>query len=121
MNSSDITYLNQTNQFNHTDSVDQEDEWAVPRVILLIFKPIVMVFGTFGNLLSFAVMRRGSLKDVSTCFYMSMLALADTGQFGNLLGFLMISIREFSLKRPTGRALTLDWTANSFVIVVFEN
>ena len=29
----------------------------------------------------FIVMRTGSLIDVSTCFYMSILALADTGEY----------------------------------------
>ena len=58
MNSSDITYLNQSNQLNYTDNVEEEDDWEVPRIILLIFKPVAMVLGTFGNLLSFAVMRR---------------------------------------------------------------
>ena len=38
------------------------------------------VFGGFGNILTFIVMRRGSLKEVSTGFYMSVLALADTGK-----------------------------------------
>ena len=38
------------------------------------------VLGGFGNILTFIVMRGGSLKNVSTCFYMSMLALADTGK-----------------------------------------
>ena len=33
-----------------------------------------------GNLLSFVVLRRGELKKISTCFYMSVLALADTGR-----------------------------------------
>ena len=41
---------------------------------------LVSIFGPIGNILSFIVMRRGSLKDVSTCFYMSILALADTGE-----------------------------------------
>ena len=45
-------------------------------VISFIALPIL---GGFGNILTFIVMRRGSLKDVSTCFYMSILALADTG------------------------------------------
>ena len=41
---------------------------------------IITIFGTIGNILTFIIMRRGSLKDVSTCFYMSILALADTGE-----------------------------------------
>ena len=36
--------------------------------------------GGFVNILTFIVMQRGSLKEVSTCFYMSMLALANTGK-----------------------------------------
>ena len=32
-------------------------------------------------MLTFIVMQRGSLKEVSTCFYMSVLALADTGKY----------------------------------------
>ena len=47
-------------------------------VIAFITLPI---FGGFGNILTFIVMQRGSLKEVSTCFYMSMLALADTGKY----------------------------------------
>ena len=44
-----------------------------------IIFPIIIIGGTVLNILSFIVMRRGSLKEVSTCFYMSILALADTG------------------------------------------
>ena len=77
-----ITYLNQTNHLNNRISVEEEelsDDWEIPRLLNLSFKPVVVLFGTFGNVLSFIVMRRGSLKEVSTCFYMSMLAVADTG------------------------------------------
>ena len=51
-------------------------EWWV-NTIAYITLPVV---GGFGNILTFIVMQRGSLKDVSTCFYMSILALADTGK-----------------------------------------
>ena len=50
------------------------------RLIQLIVRPILVLFGTVGNILSFYIMRRGSLGDLSTCFYMSLLALADTGE-----------------------------------------
>ena len=50
-------------------------------MVWFIAYPILIIFGTFGNLLVFVVMRRGSLKHVSTCFYMSILGLADTGEF----------------------------------------
>ena len=54
-------------------------------MILLISYPILIVFGTLGNSLVFVVMSRGSLKHVSTCFYMSILALADTGKTSTIL------------------------------------
>ena len=44
-------------------------------------------FVLIGNLISFVVMRKGSMKDVSTCFYMSLLALADTGKISTCLPF----------------------------------
>ena len=52
----------------------------IVRIIDLTIKPILVVFGTIGNGLSFYIMRRTSLKNLSTCFYMSILALADTGE-----------------------------------------
>ena len=51
----------------------------IVRIIDLIVKPILVLFGTIGNGLSFYIMRRTSLKSLSTCFYMAILALADTG------------------------------------------
>ena len=48
------------------------------RWIHIIVRPILIVIGTTGNCLSFYIMRRTSLRDVSSCFYMSLLALADT-------------------------------------------
>ena len=40
----------------------------------------IAILGTIGNGLTFVVMQRGSLRNVSTCFYMAMLAVADTGK-----------------------------------------
>ena len=51
-------------------------EWWM-NAIAFIALPVV---GGFRNILTFIVMQRGSLKEVSTCFYMSKLALADTGK-----------------------------------------
>ena len=55
-------------------------EYEVERLIFVVTTPPLVVFGSFGNILTFIVMRTASLKDVSTCFYMSILALADTGE-----------------------------------------
>ena len=50
----------------------------VARLIQVIMRPMLVVLGTYGNAVSFYIMRRGSLKKVSTCFYMAILAIADT-------------------------------------------
>ena len=50
----------------------------IARMIQIIVRPILIIIGTIGNGLTFYIMRRTSLKDVSSCFYMSVLALADT-------------------------------------------
>ena len=84
--STSITMHNSTD-VPEDDTEDNEREIA--SVIHVAVRPLLIVFGTTGNILSFLVMRRGSLKTVSTCFYMSILALADTGKsrFINILIF----------------------------------
>ena len=76
-----------TEYYNFSDSttavvVDEETfKWTseeIARLIQVIVRPILIVIGTIGNLLTIYIMRRTSLKDVSSCFYMSILALADT-------------------------------------------
>lgn len=49
-------------------------------IIYAVGYTVIIVFGTIGNILVFIVMGKGSMRDVSTCFYMRMLALADTGK-----------------------------------------
>ena len=53
----------------------------IARLIQIIVRPIFLIGGTMGNGLSFYIMRKTSLKDVSSCFYMSILALADTSKY----------------------------------------
>ena len=52
-----------------------EEIGRIPRI-----RPILIVFGTIGNSFSFYIMRQDSLKKMSTCFYLSILALADTSK-----------------------------------------
>ena len=63
------------------DSDTRDHLLEIRNMIWFIAYPILIILGTFGNVLVFAVMRRGSLKHVSTCFYISILALADTGKW----------------------------------------
>ena len=75
---------------NTTESLISESDhsliWKNPtaeelvRLLHVVIRPILIVFGTIGNGLSFYIMRQGSLKKMSTCFYLSILALADTSK-----------------------------------------
>ena len=58
----------------------------IARLIQIIARPILIILGTVGNCLTIYIMRRTSLKDVSSCFYMAVLALADTSKSLTLLG-----------------------------------
>ena len=59
---------------------DSNHDYQISRWINTITYPVLIIFGTAGNVVTFVVMRRGSLRNVSTCFYMAILALADTGE-----------------------------------------
>ena len=63
---------------NGTQQLREAEEIA--RILNLVIRPVLIVFGTIGNGLSFYIMRQGSLKKMSTCFYLSILALADTSK-----------------------------------------
>ena len=66
------------NETQQTKESSEDEELA--RLLNLIIRPVLIVFGTIGNGLSFYIMRQGSLKKMSTCFYLSLLALADTSK-----------------------------------------
>ena len=74
----------------HDSGVNYQE---IGRMMHVVLELMLIVFGTIGNLLTFYVMRRGSLKDVSTCFYMSILALADTGVYFSFYFFLLAHSR----------------------------
>ena len=76
---SNIPTAGYTTTILSNDSISNNEE-DISRMIQVIERPLLIAFGTIGNLLSFFVMQRGSLKKVPTCFYMSILALADTGK-----------------------------------------
>ena len=55
-------------------------EEEIARLLNLVLRPVPIVFGSIGNGLLFYIMRQGSLKKMSTCFYISILALVDTSK-----------------------------------------
>ena len=75
--------INSTINITTSTSVEEMYKWTdkeIARWINIIVRPILIGIGTTGNCLSFYIMRRTSLKKVSSCFYMSVLALADTSK-----------------------------------------
>ena len=58
---------------------DNNNLAEIVRLMQVYGRPPIILLGTLGNVLAFIVMRRGSMRHVSTCFYMAILALADMG------------------------------------------
>ena len=75
-------YLVTTNDNNNVDISER-----IARYIQLVLRPILIIFRTMGNFMTFNVMRSGSLRSVPICFHMSILSLADTGKYYLLLKF----------------------------------
>ena len=71
---------NVTREYTSFDETRELSNEEIARWIQIIVRPILIVFGTTGNCLSFYIMRRSSLKNVSSCFYMSVLAVADSSK-----------------------------------------
>ena len=76
----DIENITTTETATTTTQNNQIDPAQIERWIYVGTQAVLIPLGSFGNILTIIVMRRGSLKDVSTCFYMSVLAAADTGK-----------------------------------------
>ena len=72
-------YLDES--YNNETKVSTTEYQEVSRLLHVAIRPFLIVLGTYGNTVSFYIMRRGSLKEVSTCFYMAMLAIADTCEY----------------------------------------
>ena len=87
VNTSDFFTINYSEtfseEFNYSTITDYYDyyDYEMGRLIILIFYPVIIIVGTIGNLLTFIVMQKGSLKHSSTCFYMAVLALSDTSKY----------------------------------------
>ena len=67
------------------------------RLVHVIVRPILIIGGTAGNVLTLYITRRPSLKNVSTCFYMFLLALADTSKWVlyNVIQLQNLKIKEW--------------------------
>ena len=77
-------FLTSSNITTGPTSVEESFKWTnaeIDRLIQLIFRPILIIVGTVGNGLTIYIMRRTSLKHLSTCFYMFVLAVADSSKY----------------------------------------
>ena len=72
--------INTTSEANQIDGNEDGDR-EIARILVITTFPIILAVGTIGNVLTFVVMQRGSLKHSCTCFYMAMLSLADTCEY----------------------------------------
>ena len=79
-----VRNLDNSSQANLSDNTSATTESTsssdIGRLIRLATLPVNIIFGTVGNVLILFVMQRGSLKKTPICFYMSALAVADTGK-----------------------------------------
>ena len=77
-------FINIFNNVSTQHMVSKETiKWTsaeVARIIQIIYRPILIIAGTVGNGLTIFIMRKTSLKHLSTCFYMVVLAFADSSK-----------------------------------------
>ena len=89
LNYSSTDFVSNLSDVNTTSmSALKSSKWTsaeIARLIQVIIRPILIIIGTTGNFVTFYIMRRSSLKNVSSCFYMSILALADSSKFDTSL------------------------------------
>ena len=57
------------------------DDEMLGELVHIIFGGVLIIVGTIGNCFSLIILRTGDLKKLSTCLYMSMLAIADLGTY----------------------------------------
>ena len=67
----EVTNASKPENHAHEDSFD-------PKIIYLIVMPIILIFGSTGNLMSFVLMSRKAMRKLSICVYLRCLAVFDT-------------------------------------------
>ena len=76
-------FINSSNTTTEPTLGEETFKWTkteIDRLIHIIFRPIFIIVGTIGNGLTIYIMRTTSLRHLSTCFYMVILALADSSK-----------------------------------------
>ena len=81
-----ITTLSEHITNNSVNSPTAQQNHQVSKIVAILditILPTLLIVGTIGNLLTFIVMQRGSLKHSSTCFYMLILAISDSCKYSS--------------------------------------
>ena len=79
----------------------ETEEYKEFRLVHVVLRPMLIILGTLGNVLSLWIMRSRSLRNISTCFYLSALAIADTGESSKLKKTHTL-VKKFWLKTNRG-------------------
>ena len=53
-------------------------DYQLRKMLLLYIPPILVILGTFGNILSFIILMRRSMRNFSTYVYLAVLSITDT-------------------------------------------
>ena len=82
-NSWNLNHTLQTSTLSQNTNTTLEESNGKETVSLMrvIASPVIIIFGTVGNMLILFIMRKEPLKKTPICFYMSVLAVTDTGMF----------------------------------------
>lgn len=85
-----LTYAFKNLSLAANDSEVQK--YQIESIILLIIPPILLILGTFGNILSFIILTRQAMRKYSTFLYLAILSISDT--FVIYTGLLRLWMKE---------------------------
>ena len=74
-----LNVTNETDRHNYMGaSIKETGMYKIAIALLIWILPVVIIFGTTGNVLSFILMLQREMRQTSTYFYLAILAVADT-------------------------------------------
>ena len=62
-------------------NLDNEEKEQIGQKVHLVVGGCILLFGTFGNVMTLMILRTKQLRKLSTCIYMSVMAVCDLGKF----------------------------------------
>ena len=111
--------INASHYPSNTSKLEEYDtNRHIVKILILSTFPFILLIGTVGNSLTFIIMQRGSLKHSSTCFYMAILALADSSKLNSLFCDIhccrhVIRYNLCSLSKIKTRSISLEIYTNT--------